>query len=201
MELNFSTINIQKPRKSIGGFLKSKNNKYGKNQYLIDLIDYGMSLLRQEDIDLKIDILTSLIEENKNLNQLMDEFGKSSNLLRAIYELVSFGFINQKTFSDKLVSSYPDNEYEFNLDKLMYKIHKNLIKKKSILINEKKLFENEVLFQCKSCNKTYNYVEAIAINFVCCNNLINELKKEPIIAEIDKKIDLINKKLDELTKI
>ncbi|MHA1230646.1 MAG: hypothetical protein ACTSRP_12115 [Candidatus Helarchaeota archaeon] len=201
MELNYSDINISKPDKSIANFLKIKNNRYKKNQYLIELIDYGMSLLRQDDIELKINLLASLIENKKSLTQLTEEFGKSSNLLRAIYELLSTGFISQTSFSSTSPGNYKENEYVFDIKKLTFKLRKNLTEKKQILQKEKELFENKFLFCCEKCKKTYDYIEAISNNFRCCSTSLKELNKTPILDEINKKIELINEKLAILEKI
>ncbi|MHA1268296.1 MAG: hypothetical protein ACTSPY_00795 [Candidatus Helarchaeota archaeon] len=196
MELNFSSINIPEPIKSIREFLKDK-----KNPYLIEMIDYGLSLLKPEDFDLKMDLIARLIKMDKKMTQLIEEFGKSSSLLRSIYDLISVGFITQKNYSSGIPGIYLDNILRFDLKKLRYKLQKDLIDKKTVLEQEKMILEDKLLFICDKCEKTYDYIEAISINFACCNGFIIELNNDTIINEINQKIQKINAKLKILDKI
>ena len=201
MQLSFSNIKISKPEKSIGNLLKSiKDIKY-KNPYFIEIIDYAMSLLKQEDLDFKIEVLISLFKEGKMATELIEEFEKSSRLLRALYDLTSIGLISDKKIGFKIPGKYPENKYNFDLKMFIYKMRKNLINKKQILLNENELFENEILFQCQYCKNTYNYIDAMALNFKCCDKFLGELNKDSILEEISEKINTIDTKLEVLNKL
>ncbi|MBD3228899.1 MAG: hypothetical protein GF329_11990 [Candidatus Lokiarchaeota archaeon] len=197
MELNFQNIHICEPSESIITQLESTiSGKNGRKEDLIEIISYGMSLLKKDDLDLKLKILISLYQNNKRLTQLIEEFGKKSDILRAIYELVSFGFLSEKNLEDKPSGYYKNYEYFFSHDRYIYKISKILKQNRRILESEKTLLENEILFQCKKCNKTYNYIAAMTNNFCCCEKNMIELNKNNLLIEINKKIDQIDSKLE-----
>lgn len=201
MELDFHNIEMNKPSISINTHIKSRNNKKLGNNNFIEIIDYGMSLLNQENIDLKMELFLSLFQKSKNFAQLIEEFGNTPNLLKGLYELTSFGFIIQKNLANKIQNKYEECEYVFNQDKFIFKIRQNLGIKKRILEDAKALFEKEILFQCQKCNITYDYVQAITNKFKCCEQDLAELGKDNILNEINKKLVIIEdtlKKSDEI---
>jgi transcription initiation factor IIE alpha subunit len=200
MELNYSEIEIGKSPETVMNVLKTFIKKGNDSEEkLIEIFDYGISLLRKEDLDLKLELLRILFDSHKKLEQLMEEFGKSSDLLKALYELTSMGFISQKSFHDNS-PYYREHEYFFEREKFFYKIRKNLEEKKSILESEKEIIQTNFLFKCDVCNKLYNYIEAINNNFMCCGR-IHELNQSMMISEIDFKINLIDTKLKILDRI
>jgi len=202
MQLNFPLIKIKKPAISISSHLSANHiKKKIFNTAFLEIIDYAISLLKEDDLDLKIKILVSVIEKNKNVDQLIEEFGKSTNLLKSIYELVSLGLIIERRFWASAPNVYQNHEYNFDVDRFIFRIRKNLVEKRQILTQEKKLFENEILFTCNNCQTTYEYGDAINGDFYCCGNRIQAMMKTDAINEIDEKLEIINKKLNLLNKL
>ncbi|TFG05675.1 MAG: hypothetical protein EU536_01425 [Promethearchaeota archaeon] len=164
-----------------------------ESKEFIDVLDYGLTLLSEDHLELKREIISLLIKKTRTLEKLM-ELGTKHAVQSSLYDLEQEGFITRHV-KENVYS------YEFNRKKILFKIRKDLEMNYGDLQAQKKFHTlNDCLFTCNSCHKLYDYAKAMENGFLCCNNRVTSFDSSAIMQEIDEKMSFIAQKLNSLTK-
>ena len=162
-------------------------------------MDYGLSLLSTENLELKKSIIGLLIKKTRTLDKLM-ELGTKHAVQSSLYDLEQEGFITRKIRSDGESNIF---YYVFNRSKLLFKIQKDL-ENNYQKIKEKMNYytsNSNSLFYCNKCNKLFEYTAAIERAFKCCDEALNSFDTKEIVHKLKTDIAYIEDKLNNLAKI
>ncbi|NVM55148.1 MAG: hypothetical protein HWN66_15690 [Candidatus Helarchaeota archaeon] len=172
----------------------SFNGRLKESKAFIDVLEYGLSLLAMDNIEIKKNMLSLVIKKTRTLERLM-ELGTKHAVQSSLYDLEQEGFITRK-IKENIFS------YEFNRIKILFKIQKDLESNHRRLKDEMDFYRaNDCLFLCKSCKNMYEYTKAMENGFRCCGERMNSFDSTEIVQNIMKNMSYLENKLNSLSKI
>jgi len=176
----------------------SFNGTLKESREFIKILDYGLSLLSRENLELKKSMLELLIKKSRTLDRLM-ELGTKHAVQSSLYDLEQEGFITRRIKATKDTNVY---YYIFNRSKLLFKIQKDIEDKNKRLKDIMEYYSSNYLFYCQNCEKIYEYSEAMERAFKCCDNgQMQSFDTTEIVQKITWNMAYLNDKLQSLAKI
>jgi len=175
----------------------SFNGTLKESKEFISILDYALSLLSNEHLELKKQMLSLLIKKSRTLDKLM-ELGTKHAVQSSLYDLEHEGFITRRIKSEKDQNIY---YYVFNRTKMLYKIQRDLEEKYRKMNEIMEYYTSNYLFYCHHCNRLYDYTGAMENAFNCCNDRMKSFDSSEIVKKIAKNMAYIKEKLEALSKI
>ncbi len=176
----------------------SFNGTLNEGKDFINILDYGLSLLSDDNIQLKKHMLTLLIKKSPRTLEKLMELGTKHAVQSSLYDLEHEGFINRKIKNEKDTNIY---YYNFNRTKLLYKIQKDLEENYEKMKEQRNFYTSQYLFYCNQCNKLYDYAEAMESAFNCCGITMKSFDATDNVQILDDNIAYIEDKLKSLSRI
>ncbi len=165
-----------------------------ESKEFINVLDYGLTLLSPEHIELKQQIIGLLIKKTRTLEKLM-EFGTKHAVQSSLYDLERGGFINRH-IKENIYS------YSFNRTKILFKIKRDLETNFAQLKKEKDYYtSNDCLFLCTTCKQSYDYMKAMESGFMCCNIHLKNFDSTQEVQKIMEAMSYLQGKLDSYAKL
>ena len=160
----------------------------------VDVLEYGLTLLSTENIELKKQMISLLIKKTRTLEKLM-ELGTKHAVQSSLYDLEQGGFITRK-IKENIFS------YEFNRTKILFKIQKDLETSHRELKQQMDFYStNDCLFLCQVCKGLYEYTKAMESGFSCCGQRLSSFDSSQVIQKLSQNMAFIENKLNSLSKI
>ena len=181
-------------RPNTGNVEISFEGRIKESKAFINVLDYGLTLLAPENLELKQQIIGLLIKKTRTLEKLM-ELGTKHAVQSSLYDLEWGGFINRH-IKENIYS------YTFNRGKILFKIKRDLETKHKRLEEEKKYYtSNDCLFVCDMCKQLYDYMKAMEGGFMCCSEHLKNVDTTQEVQKIMEKMTYLKGKLNSFAKL
>lgn len=189
-------IQLQLPPKLADGPF-SFNGTLKASKEFIAILDYGLSRLSAENLELKKQMMSILIKKTQTLEELM-QLGNKHQIQSSLYELEQEGFITRKVQKGEEFNIF---SYEFNRASLLFKIQKELEDNYEKYKEQRDYYNANVLFYCKKCNKLFEYTSAMENTFQCCGEPLQSFDSSEAIKNLTANMAYIEVKLNSFAKI
>ncbi|MDD1779397.1 MAG: hypothetical protein LUQ65_14640 [Candidatus Helarchaeota archaeon] len=163
----------------------------------IAILDYGLSRLSAENLELKKKMIGILIKKTQTLEELM-ELGNKHQIQSSLYELEQEGFITRLVQKGEEMNIF---SYEFNRATILFKIQKELEDHYRKYKQQRDYYTSNVLFSCKKCNKLFEYTTAMENAFQCCGEPMQSFDNSETLKNLTANMTYIEDKLKSFAKI